>query len=196
MNRKFLATAVAAFAIAAATSARAVVTHYEANLDGLTESPPNASPGTGFGTFAYDDAAHTLSLDFDFTGLLGTTTAAHLHGPTAVPGAGTAGVMTTTPLFAGFPTGVTSGSYSNVLDLTASSSYNPSFVTANGGTIASAEAALLAAINGGQSYLNIHTTVFGGGEIRGFLVRVPEPGSLLLAATGLAGFVIRRRFVG
>ena len=89
----------------------------------------------------------------------------------------TAGVATTTPDFAGFPIGVTSGTYINTLDLTLSSSYNPSYITANGGTTASAEAALVSAIAAGEAYVNIHTTTFAGGEIRGFLQPVPEPGS-------------------
>ena len=37
-----------------------------------------------------------------------------------------------------------------------------------------------------QSYLNIHTTSFPGGEIRGILV-TPEAGTLLLLSAGLAG---------
>ncbi len=78
---------------------------------------------------------------------------------------------TTTPTFAGFPLGVTSGSYNNTLDLTLASSYNPAYITANGGTTATAEAALAAAIASGRAYLNIHSSVFGGGEIRGFLIR-------------------------
>ena len=48
-------------------------------------------------------------------------------------------------------------------------SYNLAFVTAHGGTTASAAAALLAGLEAGQAYLNIHTTMFPGGEIRGFL---------------------------
>jgi hypothetical protein len=131
-----------------------------------------------------------------FSGLLGTTTAAHIHAPTATPGTGTAGVATTTPYFAGFPIGVTSGTYMNTLDLTQSSSYNPSYITANGGTPASAELALTTAIADGEAYLNIHTTVFGGGEIRGFLTLVPEPSSLGLLGIGggvLACFGRRRK---
>jgi hypothetical protein len=53
--------------------------------------------------------------------------------------------------------------------MTSAASYNPAFVTANGGTTAGAEAALLAGLEAGQAYLNIHTTMFPGGEIRGFL---------------------------
>jgi hypothetical protein len=40
-------------------------------------------------------------------------------------------------------------------------------------------------MNSGQAYLNIHTTVVPGGEIRGFIVLTPEPSSLLLIASGL-----------
>jgi len=104
-----------------------------------------------------------------------------------------AGVATTTPTFAGFPLGVTSGSYDNTLDMTLSSSYNPSFVTAHGG-IAGAEAFLFAGIAAGQAYLNIHSQTFPGGEIRGQLtVDAPEPGTFLFAGAVLAGFAIRRR---
>ena len=48
-----------------------------------------------------------------------------------------------------------------------------------------AEAALIAGIEGGMTYFNIHTTAFPGGEIRGQLNAVPLPGALPLFATGL-----------
>lgn len=157
---------------------------YTAILDGPSEFPPNASPGTGFAQVNYDNVAHTLFVDVTFSGLVGTTTASHIHSATAVPGTGPAGVATTTPTFTGFPTGVTSGAYINTLDLTLATSWNPSYITANGGTTAGAEAALAAGLAAGEAYLNIHTTVFPGGEIRGFLELVPEPSSVGLLALG------------
>jgi hypothetical protein len=43
-------------------------------------------------------------------------------------------------------------------------------VSSHGGTVASAEAALLDGLRAGQTYLNIHTSMFPGGEIRGVLL--------------------------
>ena len=143
---------------------------YTVSLSGPNESPPNASPGTGNATITINNAASTMRVQCTFSGLTGTTTAAHIHAATTTAGMGTAGVATTTPSFQGFPTGVTSGTCDITLDMTLASSYNPSYVTANGGTTASAFTALKAAIAAGKAYLNIHTSTFGGGEIRGFLL--------------------------
>jgi hypothetical protein len=166
-------------------------------MDGPTE--PTSSLGTGYGTVLYDNLAHTLTVDANFSGLAtdtGTgTSASHIHAATTLPFQGTTGVATTTPTFAGFPLNVTSGSYHNVLDLTQSSSWNSSYVSANGGTNATAEVALASALSTGRSYWNIHSGKFPGGEIRGFLQLVPEPASGLLLLVGLASFAwgARRR---
>jgi hypothetical protein len=159
----------AALTFAIAMPASAAISHYRAILNGPSESPPNGSPGVGVAEITIDDVANTMAISASFSGLLGNTTACHIHAPTAVALTGTAGVATTTPFFAGFPIGVTAGLYNNTLDLTLSTSYNPSYITANGGTTASAELALLGSIAAGRSYFNVHTTVVGGGEIRGFL---------------------------
>ena len=179
---------VSAILLTGSTLSASVITYY-ANLDGPSESPTNASPGIGFGLITVDDVLNTLHLQVSFSGLLGTTTASHIHSPTPSPFTGTAGVATTTPSFVGFPLGVTSGTFDNTLNLTLASSYNPAFVTANGGTPASAEAALLAGIAAGEAYLNIHSSVFGGGEIRGFLIAVPEPATLGLVGLALVGLL-------
>jgi hypothetical protein len=168
---------------------------YQAVLSGPGESPPNASPGIGDAIVTVDTTANTMEVEVLFSGLLGATTASHIHCCTAAPDTGTAIVATTTPTFPGFPLGVTSGTYDQVFDLTMASSYNPAFIAAAGGTTASAEAQLLAGMAVGDSYLNIHTTVVPGGEIRGFLAatQTPEPAGLLLAGAALAGIAFYRR---
>jgi hypothetical protein len=170
---------------------------FTAILDGLSENPANASLGTGFATVDLDNIAHTLSVSVSFSGLSGTTTAAHIHCCVSAPG--NAGVATMMPSFSGFPLGVSSGTYTSVFYTILASTFNGSFVTANGGTAAGAEAALLAGLLAGDAYLNIHTNAFPGGEIRGFLhsesSSVPEPSTMLLLGSGLAGFVaLRRKF--
>jgi len=168
---------------------------YTVFLSGPNESPPNASPGIGSGLVTLDPIGNTMRVQVTFSGLLGTTTASHIHAATTTPFTGTAGVATTTPTFAGFPLGVTSGSYdSGLLDMTSTTSYNPAYITANGGTTASAEAALFSAIGAGRSYLNIHSSVVPGGEIRGFLVATPEPGSVaLFLSLGVSVPLLARR---
>jgi CHRD domain len=161
--------------LVAAAAVQAAPITYTVTLDGPSESPPNASPGTGLATVVVDPVAHTLQISVTFSGLIGTTTASHIHAATAVAFTGTAGVATTTPYFAGFPIGVTSGTYNNTLDMTLASSYNPSYVTAHGGTTTQAETDLFAAIAAGKAYLNIHSTYATGGEIRGFLVPQTVP---------------------
>ena len=162
-------------------------------LSGANENPATGSPGTGSTTVTYDPVTHLLSVDVIFSGLEAGTTASHIH--CCVLPDGNAGVATTVPTFTGFPLGVTSGTYISTLDLTSASSFNPAFITANGGTVAGAEAALATGLEDGMAYLNIHTTAFPAGEVRAFLVPVPEPASAMLAITALAGlcFLQRRR---
>ncbi len=193
MKSLFVLAVLAIVMVGATQNSYADPVVFVANLSGPAESPPNASPGTGFARITYDSVAHTLHVQVTFSGLTSGTTASHIHSATAIPGSGTAGVATTLPFFAGFPIGVTSGTYDNTLDLTMLSSFNPAFVTGNGGTAASAEAALAFGLFNDRAYLNIHTTNFPGGEIRGFLVPTPEPATMLLLGTGLAGFALKVR---
>lgn len=177
----------------ACAGAHAAPITYFAELTGPNEAPPNASPGIGQAYVTIDTAAHTLVIDVAFSGLIGTVTAAHIHCCTATPFTDTVGVATMLPTFAGFPSGVTAGTYLNTFDTSLTTTFGAAFLTANGGTAAGAEAALAAGLAQGRAYFNIHTTQFSGGEIRGFLTPIPEPGTMALVGIPVAlAWILRR----
>jgi len=191
--RHAAAVAVVALATVAPLSGAAPIIFTTA-LSGAAENPSNVSPGTGAATVILDPDADTLQVIVSFSGLLGLTTVSHIHCCAAPPN--NVGVATQLPTFSGFPVNVSSGTYDNTFNTALASTWNPAFVTNNGGTPASAEAALLAGLFAGTAYLNVHSSAFPGGEIRGFLVqRVPEPGTLLLVGIGLTALALplRRR---
>ena len=189
--------ALAGSMLLAAAPIQAATTTYRATLSGPAEVIPNASPGTGMATLVIDNAAMTANLHVSFMDLLANTTAAHIHCCTDMALTGSAGVASMTPSFVDFPSGVTSGVYDHSFSLSDPSFYNPAFISAHGGTAATAAAALLSGIGMHEAYFNIHTAQYPGGEIRGFLVAapVPEPGSWAMLGIGLAGiaFCYRKR---
>lgn len=140
-----------------------------ASLDGSQEVPPNASPGTGTGYMTYDDVSNQLSWNITFSDLTAGTTAAHFHGP-AAPGVNASPVIT-------IPLGASLGMTSGVL--------NGMATLAN----ETQEGQLLS----GLWYINIHTSNFTGGEIRGQVQVVPIPAALWLFGSGLLGLVALAR---
>lgn len=189
MIRSSTLLASALLAVALPASA---LTVYDATLD-QNEPTPTGSPGTGTARVTIDGTM--LRMQASFSGLIGTTTIAHIHCCTALPDTGGAGVASMVPTFTGFPVGVTAGSYDQTFDMALDSSWNPSFITNNGGTALSAFGALVAGLDAGTAYFNVHTSQFAGGEIRGFLHAIPEPETyaLMLLGLGVVALAAKRR---
>lgn len=76
------------------TSAMAVTYQLVTNIDGAQAG--TASLGTGSGTLTFDDVSNLLNWNISFSGLVGTQTAAHFHGP--APADSNAGIQIGLPL--------------------------------------------------------------------------------------------------
>jgi hypothetical protein len=138
---------------------------FQAFLTGLGEAPPNASPASGFGTVVLNAAQTQITVNENWSGLLAAATASHIHGP---GGAGTNAAVL-------FPfTGVPAATSGAIPEQTFS--------------ITAAQVAMLFS---GYLYMNVHTSVFPGGEIRGQLQLVPEPSSIALLGLGGIPFAYR-----
>ena len=159
---------------------------YGANLNGANENPPNASTATGVAVVSLDTAAHRLIISVTASALTPPAdTGSHipfiasLHLNCCVNPPGATEDVTGTGLVPTFDTN--GGTRTITIDTSAQPlppgqlpsgtfTWLPSFVASHGGTPATAEAALASGLAAGQAYANITTTVFGAGEIRGFLV--------------------------
>ncbi|MBI2948295.1 MAG: tandem-95 repeat protein, partial [Verrucomicrobia bacterium] len=118
---------------------------FTATLTGAAERPaPVNTTATGSGKLTI--VGNQLSFNITYSGLSGVATGAHIHLPATTEQ--TAGVSINFQAFNGGAFG-TSGSLVGSVTLTADQ---------------------LAAIVGGQAYVNVHTAANGGGEIRGQIV--------------------------
>lgn len=167
-NRRFM-YGIAALWLLAGTPPTFAQVVYTATLSGAAEIPPTSTTGTGSATLTYFPDTSMMIISTNFAGLTIGTTAAHIHCCTMIPSADNAGIATQVPSFAGFPTGVSAGTYANTFDMSLPNSYNPSFVSSSG-SLAAALDRLLQGMGNGTAYIDIHSIPFPGGEIRGNLV--------------------------
>ena len=171
--RATLLSAAAVLTMVAAMPAAAVTTVFFTGLTSAGEPVPT-STATGAAIVSFDNVANTVTVQLSFQGLANTSPFGHIHCCTAVPGTGSSPVaLGFTPLPA-----VTTGTYNNTFTLTPA-----------------AFGSLFAGAAAGSAYVNIHTPgLYGGGEIRGFLTAVPEPGTyaLMFAGLGAIGWAARR----
>ncbi len=159
-----------------AMAAQGQVVTLTASLSGLEEVPPNASPATGFATLQIDIISRAWTLDISWGTLIAPMTVAHIHrAPIGVNG----------PVIIGLDG---SGSPAWPLFAPGSTSFN------SGGALPAPflwPASELQNLLDGNTYINIHSQFFPGGEIRGQLVPVPGAG-VLLAMGGLLASRRRR----
>ena len=140
------------------------------------------SPGTGTGHIEYDTESNIISYTFTWDNLFGDLTKLHVHGPADENSSNPQHILE----FLGPPAvpselQTTSGTWSDshLLETLIQPGFDPL-----------SPEQIIEIMTNGQAYLNVHTSVFGMGEIRGNLgVPIPEPSGVLLLGTALLPFV-------
>lgn len=163
MSNKLFVSVLACTALSAVSNA--TVWQFMAHMDGLQENPPNGSPGFGMAMGTVDDVTGAVTLTGDYNSLSANVIAAHIHG-LAAPGSNAGVILGLSH------TGGTSGT-----------------LTGNG----TLSAANVAGMLNGLTYVNVHSQAIPGGEIRGQIRIVPEPGTMVALGLGALALVVRRR---
>lgn len=150
---------------AAATAAHADTFEFFADLSADNEEPPALSPAEGAMTGTYDSDTNTFSFAWDIINLIGAPSApgAHIHdGDPGVNG----------PIVFGFE--------------------SDSWPTLGNASWTGMTSEQVDELFAGGYYINFHTDLFPGGEVRGQILLVPAPASLAMLGLG-APLALRRR---
>ncbi|HVE84365.1 MAG TPA: CHRD domain-containing protein [Myxococcales bacterium] len=115
---------------------------FTATLSGGAEVPAVTTSATGSATGTLDGTK--LDVTGNYSGLSGAATAAHIHGPADATATASVACPLTVTESATAGTGTLSGECTTLV---------------------------VADLNSGMYYVNIHTTAHGGGEIRGQLMK-------------------------
>jgi hypothetical protein len=183
-----------------ATSQANAALIFNATLTGAQETTPNNSTATGFAEFELNDAMTALTMTVTIFGIdvtgsqtadpLDNLSAAHIHA--LAPGAAltaTGGVVwgfVGMPFNNNNPNDGTSTPFTTGVGGTFTGTWNAP--EGNGTTLTAQLSNLLS----GRTYINFHTPEFPGGEIRGALQPIPEPGTLTLLGLGILGLARHR----
>lgn len=177
-----IAIGVAVFSLIGASHAETVSWAFSIDEQSIRNGPESDgstnSPGMGQGTIDLDLDTNIISLDLSWSGLVGNLTKLHIHGPASIDKSNPQHLIeifgppeVPTELVA------TSGSWSDSFELKALEQQGfdliePSFI--------------IDTLVRGEAYVNVHTTVFGTGEVRGNLgIPVPEPSANWMVILGM-----------
>ena len=157
--RRVLIAVATVLVLGAAMTAQAQTITLTANLSGNNETPGVLTGAFGTATVTWDTATQTVSWVIDVWNMPSGTNNAHFH----VGGPGLAGP---TVVNIAFPANA-----SNDFRLTGSATATNLLVRGDQGIRSWDDFAQ--SLLGGQTYINIHSAVNPGGEIRGQVLRVP-----------------------
>ena len=121
-----------------------------ATMTGAGETPANNTTGTGTATIVKSNGTYTYTITY--SGMSGTLTGGHIHGPAA---AGTNTVVIVP--------------FANATGAATSGTLTGTFTSTNSVNISNDSLDKL--MTSGNAYVNLHTALNGGGEIRGQLSR-------------------------
>lgn len=160
----------------ASTLISASAQNFLAILDGLQDG---GGARMGMGMVNLSLSGTTLTLSGSYSGLTTAATDGHIHG--AAPAGVNAGVRYNLVALGNMTVGSTAGTFSGSVNL----------VPLSSGTYTVAQQ--IADLNNGLWYINIHNSTFPGGEIRGQILPVPEPGTWALGGLGLLALLAWKR---